>query len=232
VDWGEVEMSEEIYIKKYGERMNSRIPTRRNLFIDIKPFDGSIENTNGGIRNTILWWDYDLSSNLDPWYKYQVCKYCQRRTKYEHEKFVEGKWVWNRRFCMRHYLIEHFDKITNYDDVILSNRVVEITMSKDSIVLRTGSNSYKYYIEINRRYAILDVDYKGSRYMFRYNNHLNALPYASSYLVLLFNVRYGIINNILRLLEEEIEMIKGRFPCTRLANIYVNGDLFIPACTD
>jgi hypothetical protein len=219
----------EIHIKKYGEKMNSKVQSRRSLYIEIQPFN-SISSTISAVRNLNLLWELN-SPNLDLWYRYQTCEYCIRRAKYEHEKFVKGEWVWNRRWCMRHYLIEHLGEISTYDDVIQSNRLVDLYMSRFQIRLVTGSNNYKYHIEIDRQFATLTVDYKGQKYTFKYTNHTNALPFASSYLSLLFEIN-GIAGHLLRFLEE-VERVKDKgFECAPVANIYVNGNLILPACTD
>jgi hypothetical protein len=223
---GEVGM-DEIHVKKYGERMNSPKAMRRNLFLEIQPFDGEISHTISLIQNVRAFWEFE-SPNLSPWYKYQPCKYCIARSKYEHMKFKEG-WVWNRRYCMRHYVLEHLDDISNYDDDILSNRVVDLYISMSKIILLTGSNNYKYNIQIGKEYAIVSVNYKGSKYVFRYNNHTNALPYASSYIFLLFVVYY-VIEHLLDFLKE-IKRAK-RFNCWHIANVYINSELFLPVCNE
>ncbi|MCC5990386.1 MAG: hypothetical protein LM558_02600 [Thermosphaera sp.] len=220
---------EEIHVRKYGEKMNSPKATNRMLYLEIQPFD-SISSTIGAVHNLDLLWELD-SPNLEPWYKYQLCNYCIRRAKYELEKFSKGEWVWNRRWCMRHYLIEHLGEISTYSDVIQSNRLVDLYISRSQIRLITGSNNYKYYITINRPFAVLAVEYKGRRYIFKYSNHANALPFASSYLTLLFEVRYNIVGQLLSFLEE-VERVREKIECTPIANIYINGNLILPACTE
>jgi hypothetical protein len=216
---------EEVRVVKYGRGMNSPKAYRRNLYIEIQP---DITNIIGALRNGIVTWQFD-PPNLDTWYRYQTCKYCVARAKYEHERFVRGEWVWNRRFCWRHYLVEHFGKITTYNDMIESNRLIDLTMSKSQIVLKTASNNYRYHIEINRQYATVAVDYKGTRYVFKYNNHLNALPYASTYLVLVWEVT-KIIDYVAKFLENVVDWMEENRCAT--FNVLVNDKLVVPACTE
>jgi hypothetical protein len=219
------DMIEEVKIVKYGRGMNSRKPERRNLYIEIQP--NNIHDIAQAILQFRLSWKFD-PPNLDTWYRYQTCKYCVARAKYEHEKFTRGEWVWNRRFCWRHYLIEHFGEITAYDDMIESNRLIDLTMSKSQITLKTASNNYKYNIEINRQYATVAVDYKGSRYVFKYNNHLNALPYSSTYLVLVWEVT-RITNYVAEFLKSIINWMEKN-KCAHF-NVFINDKLVVPACT-
>ncbi len=218
----------EVHIRKYGERMNSPDVTRSKLYIEIQPYS-SLSTIVSTLRNLDKMWEYD-PPHLDPWYRYQPCKYCSERAKYELTKFAAGEWFWNRRWCMRHYLIEHLGDILDYDDVVPSNRSVDFYMSKSEIKLVTGSNNYKYNILINRLYAIVNVEYKGTRYAFKYNNHANSLPFASSYAVLLYEVgRVG--RHFIEFLND-IKRQKEKFGCSSTANIYINGDLYLPACSE
>jgi hypothetical protein len=215
----------EAKIVKYGRGMNSPKAYRRNLYVEIQPSDLS-EVIN--LTNTMLTWEFD-PTNLEPWYRYQICKYCARRMTYEHEKFVKGEWIWNRRFCMRHYLIEHLYDISSYDDVIESNRYVELFASKDELRLNTRTNNYDYDIMIRRDYAAVNVLYKGTRYTFKYNNHLNSLPFASSYLILVYAV-----NRVADYLARFLEDVKHRMKDNKCAafNVLINDKLVVPACSD
>jgi hypothetical protein len=214
-------------IRKYGERMNSPRLERRNLYLEIHPFT-SLSDTTSTLQNLQKLWEFE-SPNLDPWYRYQQCQYCIRRAKYEIEQFSKGEWCWNRRFCLRHYLVEHLVDITlSYRDVIESNRTVFLDISPQSVLLLTGSHNYKYHVEVSRQYANVEVEYKGKKYTFRYNNHANSLPFASSYVVLLYVIRR--VDTHFAEFLNEIMREKERFKCSSLANIYINGELFLPAC--
>jgi hypothetical protein len=219
----------EVHIRKYGVKMNSPDPTRANLFIEIQPFN-SIPTVISTLQNLDTLWEYRVPF-MDTWYRYQQCMYCLQRAKYELEKFKEGVWYWNRRWCMRHYLIEHLGDILGYKAVIESNRPVDFYISRTQIKLVTGSNNYKYHIEISRQYAVMAVDYKGSRYVFKYNNHANALPFASSYVALLHEVK-RIVRHFVDFLDSVDSVRREKFNCSALANIYVNSELFLPACQE
>jgi hypothetical protein len=217
----------EVRVVKYGRGMNSRKPERRNLYVEIQPDD--LADAKGALINLVNTWKFDTPS-LDVWYTVIPCKACVRRVSYEHEKFIKGEWVWNRRFCMRHYLIEHLFKISGYDELIESNRYVELSVSKERIFLGTRTVNYDYSIAIDRRSAIMSVVYKGRTYTFRYNNHLNALPLASSYLNLLETVTHDYAKKLYELLDNIYwKMEEGR--CAAF-NVFVNGKLVVPACSD
>jgi hypothetical protein len=217
----------EARIIKYGRGMNSPKPERRNLYIEIQPED--LSEVSLVLKNVMLSWKFDTTS-LEPWYKFNICKYCAQRVKYEHERFVEGKWVWNRRYCMRHYLIEHLHEITTYDDLIESNRYVELHVSKERILFDTKTVNYDYSIAINRRNATINVDYKGRVYTFKYNNHLNSLPFSSSYLILIYIVKERVADRLASLIDDVYwKMVDGQ--CAAF-NVFIDGKLAVPACTD
>jgi|GEM_PF-3946967 len=215
----------EVRIRKYGEKMNSRIAERRNLYLEIQP--SSLPDVISALRNLEKLWEYK-PPYFDTWYRYQPCKHCVERAKYELEKFSKGEWYWNRRWCFRHYLVEHLDDILDYDNVISSNRHVDFYMSKPLIQLTVGSRNYRYHIELNRQYATMIVDYKGTRYAFKYNNHTNALPFASSYTVLLHELRE--VGRYFAEFLEDVRRVKEKGGCV-FANIYINGELFLTPCS-
>ncbi len=221
-------MEVEVHIRKYGERMNSPDVTRSKLYVEIQPFD-PLSTIASTLRNLDALWEYN-SPFMDTWYRYQPCEHCIRRAKYELQRFQEGVWYWNRRWCMRHYLIQHLSEILDYRDVINSNRTVDFYISRTQIKLVTGSNNYKYHIEINRQYAVMTVDYKGTKYTYKYNNHTNSLPFASSYIVLLHEVRR--VGEHFAEFLDEIKRVKEKFNCSSIANIYINGDLYLPVCKE
>jgi hypothetical protein len=218
-----MEAKMEAKVVKYGKGMNSPKPYRRNLYIKVYP---NLSEAISNLKNLVLSWEFE-TTYPEPWYHYKQCDMCVRRVKYEFEKFTQGKWVWNRRYCMRHYLIKHLNDILD-TDAIESNRYLEIYVSKDLLMLSTKTNKYDYNVEINRKYAVIDVIYKGTRYTFRYNNHLNALPYLSSYLNLVLNINAFIDKILLEFLESLEYKIENK-RCAGF-NVFVNDVLVVPAC--
>lgn len=219
-------MDVEARVVKYGKSMNSPKAYRRELYIEVQP--DLLSEAILILKNTMLSWEFD-TPGLEPWYKYVPCKYCSIRTRYEHGKFVKGEWVWNRRFCMRHYLIEHLYEISSYGELIESNRYVELFVSNQKITLNTMTTNYDYSIAIDREKAIVNVLYKGRSYTFKYNNHLNALPFSSSYLTLINAIKY-IVDNLVEFLDQ----IKARMEdkkCTAY-NVFINNKLVVPTCSD
>jgi len=181
-------------VKKWGEKMNSPRPHRRNLFFVIEPVE--IKNAVNEIRIALAQWEYSLGSEW--WVNHRECPYCKTRQKYEISKFTDCEWAWNRRYCMRHYLIDHLVELLQHEN-IESNRPIEFSISSKHMTIRLSSNNYDYDVTINRSRAILLCEYKGNKYMFTYNNHTNSLPYASTYFVLLRAV-YHFANELQRFL--------------------------------
>ena len=161
--------------------MNSPRTYRRKLYIELEPAL-SLKNTANEIRILLGQWDYPSLSEW--WVTHVRCKQCRTRQEYEISKFINCEWVWNRRFCMRHYLVYHCIELLEHEN-IESNRPIEFSISKQQITIKISSNNYDYDVTIFRPHAILICNYKGTRYTFTYNNHTNALPYTNTYFVLL-----------------------------------------------
>lgn len=212
--------------------MNSPRPNRRKLYFEIEPKADTIANTISNaisdIRNLSVFWDFDVPSSW--WVHHKECMHCRKRQLYEYNKFISGEWVWNRRYCIRHYLADHLDSLAlDHTDNIVSNRYIEFTASKEQIVFKLKTNNYDYDVAINRQKAELLCIYKGKKYAFTYRNHTNALPYASTYLLLI-----GAVNNIIyqvQLALEDVANAKNKNTC-RAYNIYINGILAVPACEE
>jgi len=215
----------EVRISKTGEKMNSPHPERRHLYINVEPSE--VNQALSLLQNLINMWRYDTINNV-PWYWHRECGYCAKRIRYEHEKFTKAQWVWNRKFCMRHYLIDHlYDNSVSFIEVVDSNRPVNFTISQFEIAFETRTRNYHYSIEINREYADMVVVYKGRSYKFRYNNHVNSIPYASSFQMLLKTV-ISVVEKFKNVLEDIEDMIKNN-ECSETSHIHING-IVIPAC--
>ena len=212
-------MSESIIVKKWGEKMNSPRPHRRNLFFDIQP--ETLKNAVIELKILLGQWDY-LDSKSEWWVTHVQCKQCRTRQEYEISKFRKCEWVWNRKFCMRHYLVFHLNELLSSEN-IESNRPIEFSISKQQITIKISTNNYDYDVTIFRPHAILICNYKGTRYTFTYNNHTNALPYTNTYFVLLKAV-CSAISAMQRFLAHLLEQSRA-MPY----NVYVNSILFVQA---
>jgi hypothetical protein len=101
-------------------------------------------------------------------------------------------------------------------------------MSKTEITLNMKTANYGYDVAINRDHAIISVNYKGTKYTFKYNNHTNSLPYASSYMNILFYILYSFLDDVLQFLEFTKSRIEEK-GCAAYFNIFHNG-LVVPTC--
>ena len=117
------------------------------------------------------------------------------------------------------------------DDMILSNRYLSFTMSATQITLNMKTINYHYDVAIKRDHALLTVIYKGTKYTFKYNNHINSLPYASSYLTLLYHVLYSFLDYIFQFLEFTKSRIEEK-GCAAYFNIFHNSILVVPTCPE
>jgi len=217
-------VSESIIVKKWGEKMNSPRPWRRNLFFVIEPAEKdiikSLKNVVIELKILLGQWDYDFRSEW--WITHKVCPCCKARQEYENSKFIDCEWVWNRRYCMRHYLVYHCNELLSQDN-IESNRPIEFSISKQHMNIKLSSNNYDYDVTIHRSHATLNCDYKGNKYTFTYNNHTNSLPYTNTYFVLLKAV-CSAISAMQRFLAHLLEQSRA-MPY----NVYVNSILFVQA---
>ena len=207
-----------IKIKKWGEKMNSPRTYRRNLFFDIQP--ETLKNAVIELRILLGQWDY-LDSKSEWWVTHVQCKQCRTRQEYEISKFINCEWVWNRRFCMRHYLVFHLvELLQQHDENIESNRPVEFSISKQHMSVKLTTNNYDYDVTIHRSHATLNCDYKGTKYTFTYNNHTNSLPYSNTYFVLLRAV-WSFANELQRFLAHLPEQSRVMY------NVYINNALYV-----
>jgi len=176
----------EVVVKKWGEKMNSPHSHRRNLFFEIQPAEEDIIKTLKhvvvNLKILLGQWEYSLGSEW--WVNHRECSYCKTRQKYEISKFTDCEWAWNRRYCMRHYLVYHLSELL-HDENIESNRYFEFGISKQEITVKFATNNYDYNVTIHRSSATLVCNYKGTKYTFTYRNHTNSLPYTNTYFVLL-----------------------------------------------
>ncbi len=220
---------EEIRITKYGKGMSLENPKRRNLYIEIQPDVqlNDIRKVIETLQDIKTSWEFE-PSNIDGWYRYLPCKYCVSRVEYEHKKFIKGEKFWNRRYCLRHYFVEHFIEINHYHDMIISNRYLDLTMNRSRILLNTKTTNYNYNIEVTRQYAIVNVNYKGTNYKFKYNNHLNSLPYSSTYAIIVWDITRT-AEFIAQLLDDIIRLTEKN-KCTNY-NVFINNKLVVSACT-
>jgi len=176
----------EVVVKKWGEKMNSPHSHRRNMYIELEPateLATTLKNAANEIRILLGQWDYPSLSEW--WVTHVRCKQCRTRQEYEISKFINCEWVWNRRFCMRHYLVYHCIELLEHDENIESNRYFEFGISKQEITVKFATNNYDYNVTIHRSSATLVCNYKGTKYTFTYRNHTNSLPYTSTYYTLL-----------------------------------------------
>jgi len=211
---------EVVVVKKWGEKMNSPHPSRRSMYITIEPTAESVtktlKNAADEMRMLVAQWYTDVP---EWWIKHKECVQCKTRKVYENLKFVASEWVWCRK-CMRHHLIEHLESISN--ESIESNRYIEFGVSKQQITFKIQTNNYDYDVTIFRTHAILTCNYKGSTYRFTYKNHTNALPYASTYFILLGAVcRFAI--------ELQRFLAHLAYDASTWYNVYINGTLFLQA---
>jgi len=86
--------------------------------------------------------------------------------------------------------------------------------------VKLTTNNYDYDVTIYRSHATLNCDYKGTKYTFTYNNHTNALPYASTYYTLLRAVSsFGYkLERFLAHLPEQSRV---------MYNVYINNALYV-----
>jgi len=208
--------------------MNSPHSHRRSLFFELEPVTESatktLKNVANEIRILLGQWDYPSLSEW--WVTHVQCKQCRTRQEYEISKFIDCVWVWNRKFCMRHYLVFHLvELLQQHDEIIESNRPIEFSISKQEITVKFATNNYDYDVTIHRSNATLNCDYKGTKYTFTYKNHTNALPYASTYFVLLRAIcRFA----------DELQRFLARLAYNDTNdniwyNVYVNSILFVQA---
>jgi hypothetical protein len=187
-------MTEKIVVKKWGEKMNSPYPHRRSLFFVVEPAEESalktLKQATIELKFLMAQWDY-FDPKSEWWVNHRECPQCKARQVYENSKFVAGEWVWNRKYCMRHYLVSHLTELLSQEN-IESNRPIEFSISKQEIALKFATNNYDYDVTIFRSHAVLSCEYKNKKYAFTYKNHTNALPYASTYFVLLKAINHVI----------------------------------------
>jgi hypothetical protein len=205
----QTQTQDRLIITKYGKGMNSDKPERRYLYLYIDPppppesIDEYLKDVASKLKTFAMLWDPPvLSEHLatGPWWLHHTCEYCKRRHHYERQAWIEGRWAWPRRLCMRHYLAWHLYTVS-HAGVFNTNRFVSISISQN-IAIRMNTVNYKYDININRQAAHMTVQYKNSVYKFTYRNHENAYPHMSSYDLILSSAT-SLFDAFARALETE-----------------------------
>jgi len=196
--------------------MNSPHPCRRNMYIELEPKE-DIKHVAIELKILLGQWDYYLGSEW--WVTHAQCKQCKSRQEHEISKFIMGEWVWDRKYCMRHYLVFHLNELLSSEN-IESNRPIEFSISKQQITIKISTNNYDYDVTIFRPHAILICNYKGTKYTFTYNNHTNSLPYSNTYFMLLRAV-CSFANELQRFLAHLPEQSRVMY------NVYINNALYV-----
>ena len=168
----------------WGEGLNSPKPERRFKYFIVME-DGrmllkpeEIDTLRGKLEQWV-WYpiiQYEYVA-YEPWFYKVRCEHCYRRFLYEHEKLKNGEWVWKRSMCLRHYILDHLNKLKTTD----TNRPRALVIENDKAFAIIESVNYRYKIEIDIEKATIRLRYKGKEYVFTYRNHTNAYPYMSSY---------------------------------------------------
>ena len=190
-------MNEDIYIRisSHGENMNSFHKWKRMYYIDVDyslslPSDNIAQNIVDVNNVLISQYSYDepTTEKINGydiltypsglwWINFNTCKMCKMRYEYELQKIKHGEYVWKRGKCLRHYFISHL--LSTID--VIDNKPRELEITPKTISASINTNNYAYVIYGNKDYAIVNVNYKGKQYSFKYNNHANAYPYVSTY---------------------------------------------------
>ncbi len=219
-----------ITIRKYGRNMNAKRPERRYLYLFIEPFDnahlevGIYRALN--ILNTLLAaWRPPVRRSFfrqDMWWEHIPCDYCRRRLEYEISKWKSGEYVWIRNMCLRHWMVHHLSMIAPDEPKdLISNRPISIAADTAWITYDIETVNYKYHIQLNKEFAVIDVTYKGKRYTFSYKNHTKSFPFNSSYANILIDVY-----NALELFRDFLSdyVLRHRLNC----NVIINDSITLP----
>ncbi len=218
-----------IAIRKYGRNINAKRPERRYLYLHIEPFDNDLES---GIHrvldvlNTLLAaWRPPVRRSFfrqDMWWEHVPCVYCRQRVEYEIDKWKSGKYVWIRNMCLRHWMIRHLTMIAPDEPKdLISNRPISIAADTARIIYGIETVNYKYHIQLNKELAVIDVIYKGKRYVFSYKNHIKGFPFNSSYANILIDV-YNALEVFRDFLSDYV--LKRRLNC----NLVINDSITLP----
>jgi hypothetical protein len=214
-----------VKVEKRGENMNSPYPSRRYLYLSITPDD--LLNVIGDLKNLSKAWETYFSL-CGLWTNARTCNYCRKRVEYEIESYKLKKYVWQRQYCMRHYLVKHLDNLLgNTVGTLMSNRPFRLEADEDNIKFTTATTNYNYDILIDREKAVLTCIYKqNKKYVFTYKNHLNAYPYMSTYqyIIATFTSFFDDLAKFLDSLHDKITNNEKD-----IFNVLINNELVIEA---
>lgn len=218
-----------IRIRKYGRGMWSKHPQRRYLYLYIEPFERELESgiiKALDILNSLLAvWRPPAQRGFfrsDVWWDHVPCSHCKRRAEYEINKWKVGEPVWHRRMCMRHWFVHHLSMIAlSEPKELFSNRPISIAADAAQITYDIETVNYKYHVQLNKELAVIDVVYKGKKYIFSYRNHINGLPFNSSYMNILIDV-YNALEIFRNFLNDYI--LRRRLNC----NVIINDAITLP----
>jgi hypothetical protein len=205
-------MNDKLRIIKYGVGMNSPFVARRHLYIH---YYCNSCNSHADPLSDVLAVGKKLVNNwrvieptiMMPWWESMPCASCRKRGEYERRKHLRGDYYWRRRYCMRHYLVQHLACVLNEDDIYTTNRRINVNITREYITFSTRTVNYHYAVVIERDAATMRANYKGRDYIFTYRHHLNVRPLLSSYEYLLHTV----LNIVDTLVEMPVKWVKGEY---------------------
>jgi hypothetical protein len=211
----------ELRIIKYGSKMNSPRQSQRHLFVHYYCNDCNsledIEQKSQLLRSN--WWTVEPPAIMAPWWETGTCSNCKKRGEYERALHVRGEYYWRRRYCMRHYLLQHLALLRDEDEIYRTNRRFDITITRDCILFNTRTANYHYAAIIERGVATLRVVYKGRSYVYTYRHHLNVWPQLSSYEYLL----HMVLDAVSALTTYPVRWVKSDVRGLYWLHVYING---------
>jgi hypothetical protein len=214
--------------------MYSSRPERRYLYLYISPFDDSdlergVNKALDAINKLLVMWKPPIRREFfrpDMWWQHAPCPYCLRRVEYENEMWRNGKYVWRRNMCLRHWFVHHLSMVAPYEpSSLISNRPVDIVADDRLIQFGVETVNYRYSVWISKERAEMEVVYKDKTYKYTFRNHLRGYPYLSSYVNILIDAHSA--------LEVFRDFLTDYVLKRRLRNYVVINDVFkIPPVRD
>lgn len=202
----EIQTKNAIWIKTWGERLNSPYPERRKLFVESNTDDvDELLGIIGSVR---------VEEEIAPWWLNDRCDNCKRQR--DLSKKLNLPRSWRTEYCMRHGSLVAIDMLPLVDNKTRTSIVIN-----NDLYYTIQSVKWLFSIALKRDYAIVNVYNRVYRNSFRFE-YKNYGPNSSySYILATVTRKLGQLADILNCEYDELGELSVYFNGKQMCEVEV-----------